>query len=95
MSEIPRSILVQWASAKPTISALYVFGSYARGEAHPGSDLDLAFEFVNAEESLSELITKAARWKQELSSLTGIVVKDLYLASDAAAAGPRVEVFRR
>jgi predicted nucleotidyltransferase len=45
----------------------YVFGSYARGQARPDSDLDLAFEFINVDAPLSELIEKAASWKAELS----------------------------
>ena len=40
-----RGKLQGWAATKPTIKALYVFGSYASGVAQPGSDLDLAFEF--------------------------------------------------
>jgi predicted nucleotidyltransferase len=94
--EIPRQILMQWAAAKPTIKALYVFGSYAQGATKPDSDLDLAFEFNAAvDDALSELICNAQAWKAELTQLTGIVVKDLYLSTDAAARGPKVLVFRR
>ena len=59
MPEIPHQVLAKWAVGKPTIKALYVFGSYARGQARPDSDLDLAFEFINVDAPLSELIEKA------------------------------------
>ena len=39
-----REILAAWAATKPTIVALYVFGSRARGLAEPWSDLDLAVD---------------------------------------------------
>jgi predicted nucleotidyltransferase len=93
--EIPRTALAEWAINKPTIKAVYVFGSYARGEAGPESDLDLCFEFFDADDALVELIERAASWKAELSLLTGLVVKDLYLSTDCAAQGYRVQVFGR
>jgi predicted nucleotidyltransferase len=91
---IPREALRRWAASKPTIKALYVFGSYARGEAQPDSDLDLAFNFTNVDEADAELICNARAWKTELTRLTGITVKDLY-HSDAAPVrcGPMVQVF--
>ena len=95
MQSTPREILAQWAAAQPTVKTLYVFGSYARGDAHAGSDLDLAFDFTDPTEALSELIENAAAWKAELTQLTGITVKDLYLSTDSPAQGPRLEVFRR
>ena len=52
MLEIPRQALGKWAAGKPTIKALYVFGSYARGEARPTSDLDLAIDFVDVDDPL-------------------------------------------
>jgi predicted nucleotidyltransferase len=64
---LPREVLALWASTKPTIRALYVFGSYAAGTAHAGSDLDLAFDFTGIDEADAELITNAASWKAELT----------------------------
>jgi predicted nucleotidyltransferase len=93
--EIPHQTLTNWAATKPTIKAVYVFGSYARGEARPDSDLDLAFDFFDDSDALAELIAIAAAWKVELTRLTGIVVKDLYLGSDGASRGPRAQVFSR
>ena len=41
-------LVAEWADQRPVIGKLYVFGSRARGDAHPNSDLDLAIEFVHA-----------------------------------------------
>ena len=93
-ASIPREALRRWAASKPTIKALYVFGSYARGEAQPGSDLDLAFDFTGVDEADAELICNAKAWKTELTRLTGITVKDLYQSTAAPVKdGPTVRVF--
>jgi predicted nucleotidyltransferase len=95
MTGIPSEILAHWAAAKPTIKALYVFGSRAGGSAHSDSDLDLAFDFIDVDEPLAELIANAAQWKAELTDLTGIIVKDVYLSTDAAVRGARLLIFSR
>jgi predicted nucleotidyltransferase len=96
MREIPRAALALWAASKPTITALYVFGSYARGEAKPDSDLDLAVEFVGVGEADAELICNAQAWKAELTRLTGITVKHLYhRTAEPVANGAVVQVFSR
>lgn len=70
--------LAAWALGKPSVIALHIFGSRARGAARPDSDLDLAFDLMPADgEDLAELIQNAAKWKAELSALTGLQVKDL------------------
>ena len=91
---LPREALRQWAASKPTIEALYVFGSHARGEAQTDSDLDLAFKFQNVDDADAELICNARTWKTELTQLTGITVKDLYhIGSRPVRSGPVVQVF--
>jgi predicted nucleotidyltransferase len=95
MRKIPRKVLAEWAASKPAIKALYVFGSYARGEARPDSDLDLAFDFIDMDEALAELIDNAAAWKAEVRQLTSITVKDVYLSTDKVAQGTRVLIFGR
>jgi predicted nucleotidyltransferase len=96
MVELPRDTLARWAASKPTIKALYVFGSYARGEAREGSDLDLAFEFTDVDNADAELIDNAIVWKSELTRLTGIRVQDLYHhTAKPVTLGQRVCVFSR
>ena len=38
--------LNQWASSRSAIRRLWIYGSRARGDAHPNSDLDVALELV-------------------------------------------------
>jgi predicted nucleotidyltransferase/uncharacterized protein YodC (DUF2158 family) len=91
---IPSEKLRAWAASKPTVKALYVFGSYARGEALSASDLDIALEFQNVDEDDAELICNRAAWKAELTQITGITVKDIYhVAAKPVTSGPRVQVF--
>jgi predicted nucleotidyltransferase len=90
--QIPYDKLREWAATKPTIKALYVFGSYARGEARSDSDLDIAIEFQLVDDEDAELICNRAAWKAELTQITGIIVKDIYHAT-AEVVGPRVRVF--
>jgi predicted nucleotidyltransferase len=91
---IPSEKLRTWAATQPTIKALYVFGSYARGQALPASDLDIALEFQNVDEDDAELICNRAAWKAELTQIIGITVKDIYhLAAEPVMAGPRVQIF--
>lgn len=75
--------LVAWARLQPTIRELLVFGSRARGDARPDSDLDLAVRLDTREgEELAELIGKSPRWKRELSVLLAVPVLGIYLADD-------------
>jgi predicted nucleotidyltransferase len=87
--------LALWAQKQSTIAALHLFGSRARGDFRPDSDVDLAFEFVGVDEDLAELISNAAKWKGELRTVTGLEVKDVYLRSDPEVSGPVLTVFRR
>ena len=89
------SKLAAWAASKPTIQALHIFGSYAKGTATPSSDLDLAFDFIESvDDSLAELIMNANAWKAEVTTLTGIPVKDVYLTNSHVVINS-VIVFRR
>jgi hypothetical protein len=44
---------------------------------------------------LAELIQNSAKWQAEWSTLTGMLVKDIYLRSDPVVSGLVVTVFRR
>jgi len=39
-------ILRSWAQETPQIQEAYLFGSYAKGEAHGGSDVDVPLRLV-------------------------------------------------
>ena len=75
--------LNEWAKQNPKIERVVVFGSRARGDARPDSDLDLAMRFVpEVDSTLSELITHAAAWCAELTNLLGVLVTEMELADD-------------
>jgi len=88
--------LAEWAAKRSEILALFVFGSRARGDARPDSDLDLAFELDESRESqLTVLVVNREQWQRELSALTGLVVRDLYLWGDPEVTGPVRQVYGR
>ena len=88
--------LAEWAASRPEVLALFVFGSRARGDARPDSDLDVAVELDDSHESqLTVLVTNRAQWQRELSALTGFVVRDLYLWGDPEITGPVRQVYGR
>ena len=65
-------------------------------DARPDSDLDLAIELDESRETpLTVLVVNRAQWQQELSALTGLVVRDLYLWDDRPVSGPVKEVYWR
>jgi predicted nucleotidyltransferase len=74
-------------------SGRYIFfGSRARGDNRPDSDLDLAFDLDGIQ--LSELVSNADAWRGELARLTGLRIKDLILSSDPEAS-ERLLIFGR
>jgi predicted nucleotidyltransferase len=87
-----------WAALHSEVIALHLFGSHAKGTAHAGSDIDLAFELEDPRAMESEevvLITRRDKWRRELSELTGSYVRDLYLLNDPNISGPFKEIYRR
>jgi len=98
MKPLPLKALVSWAKGHPEIVALYIFGSHAKGKAHAGSDLDLAFELSLTADAASEetvLIVKRDGWRRELLTVTGSYVRDLYLRHEPNISGPFREIYRR
>jgi predicted nucleotidyltransferase len=80
------------------VIAVYVFGSRARGTARADSDLDLAFELDETRETASDLaalVVNRPRWQEQLTKVTGLVVRDLQLRSDPVVGNEVVEVYRR
>jgi predicted nucleotidyltransferase len=69
-----RRNLAKWASSKPLVRCLVVFGSYAKGTAKPDSDIDIAVvvsETGDASERLLEWMDNKPRWRNELCVLLG------------------------
>jgi hypothetical protein len=96
--QIPRGALRAWAACQREVIAVYVFGSRARGTARADSDLDLAFELDETRGTTSDLtvlVVNRESWRQKLTKMTRLVVRDLHLRSDEAVSGEVVEVYRR
>lgn len=66
-------IVTPWAATLTYRIRIYFFGSRLKGTSRPGSDLDLAIEFldpfINSEVIWHDLESK---WAKKLSSLTGL-----------------------
>lgn len=65
-------VLAGWAHTHPEISRAIVYGSRARGDSRPDSDIDVAVELDggNLDESLLAIwITSAGQWREELQPL--------------------------
>lgn len=66
------SQLEQWARTHPEITRLIVYGSRARGDYRPDSDLDLAVELEAAgwdENPFTTWTASAESWRRELAPL--------------------------
>jgi predicted nucleotidyltransferase len=74
-------IIHAWAEQTPQVQELRLFGSYAKGTAHSGSDIDLA---VRA--SPGNWTALAAKWEEHLSQALGLKVNIRTLANDVVRA---------
>jgi predicted nucleotidyltransferase len=65
------NILCQWAESHPEVSKLLVYGSRARGEQGPDSDLDIAIELrQNTDENACAIwMYEKDNWRRELAPL--------------------------
>jgi len=73
-SFVTRRNLAKWASSKPLVRCLVVFGSYAKGTANSDSDIDIAVivsETGDASERLLEWMDNKPQWRNELCALLG------------------------
>ncbi|PTT33675.1 nucleotidyltransferase domain-containing protein [Acidovorax sp. HMWF018] len=74
--------VAKWAASKPLVKRAYLFGSRARQDYRPDSDLDIAIEldpqtFQGSDESggLATWMAETNGWAHELSALTGFQVQ--------------------
>lgn len=75
-----RAIVVRWAGVVPKVRAVLLFGSHARGEAKPESDVDLAVELdADGSYGLATWICDSDEWRDALASRLPTV--DLQLSS--------------
>jgi len=69
-------ILRSWAQQTPQVQEAYLFGSYAKGEAHICSDVDIAIKA-----SAGNWTALAAKWEQHLTDQLGVTVNIRTLAN--------------
>ena len=75
----------EWGASTPSVAAVYLFGSRARGTHRETSDLDLAI-LVGAPdgEHLAEFTENKRRWQRELRQrLTGVTVNIDYAGAES------------
>ena len=74
MDTIKTKLIKNYFKRKPEVAAVYLYGSYARGEAKETSDIDLAVLLIKEQNSLSFFA-----FSPELSKITGkkVEVQDL------------------
>jgi predicted nucleotidyltransferase len=75
-------ILRSWAQQTPQVQEAYLFGSYAKGDANIGSDVDVAIKA-----SAGNWTALAAKWEQDLTDQLRVTVNIRTLAS------PRIREF--
>jgi uncharacterized protein len=68
--------IVAWASQKPLVMRVFIFGSRARGDHRPDSDLDVAveldpreFQGVDDSGGVATWMFESEGWKEELQAL--------------------------
>ena len=71
LSEHQLWVIRAWAMQTRYVKEVRLFGSYAKGEAAPDSDIDLAVTIGGGDEGavLGNYVAKADHWERELSNL--------------------------
>jgi predicted nucleotidyltransferase len=75
---------------------LHIFGARARGDHTADSALELALEFLEANDAVRQLRENVVAWKRELSDISGLHAVELELRSNKELVRlPLVTVYRR
>ncbi len=75
LTETQLDTLRSWAEQTPQVQEAYLFGSYAKGEARTGSDVDIAIRA-----SAVDWTFRTAKWEQYLTKAIGVKVNIRTLA---------------
>lgn len=86
-------LIAEWARMNPRIKRVFVFGSRARSENRPDSDLDVAVELdrssLKGDDESGGILTwmdEEAEWKEELQRLVPFTVHLEQLAGESTPA---------
>lgn len=85
-----QDVLVKWAERTPLVGKLWIFGSRARGDHRPDSDIDIAIELdmtaaqgVDDSGGLATWMFDADGWEDEIEALLPFKVDlEQFLGSD-------------
>lgn len=68
-----REVVTDWAYSHPEIERVFLFGSRARGDSTPESDVDLAIVVVGilGENAYTRYVYNKDAWKDQLGSVLG------------------------
>ena len=69
LTETQLDTLRSWAEQTPQVQEAYLFGSYAKGEARTGSDVDIAIRA-----SAVDWTFRTAKWGEDLTKAIGVRV---------------------
>jgi predicted nucleotidyltransferase len=69
LDEASREIIAAWAAANDCVREIWLFGSRARGDSSPGSDVDIAIILMPTSWALGAYFAKGDDWQRELGGL--------------------------
>ena len=75
LTETQLDTLRSWAEQTPEVQEAHLFGSYAKGEARTGSDVDIAIRV-----SFVDWTFRTPKWEQYLTKAIGLKVNIRTLA---------------
>lgn len=66
--------VLAWAERTPCIREVRLYGSFLKGDTHPGSDLDLAVTLADTdgETGFTTYLAERRAWARELTRTTGL-----------------------
>ncbi|CAN7570735.1 nucleotidyltransferase domain-containing protein [Bradyrhizobium sp. LjRoot220] len=91
--------IIGWGKRTPGIRAIILFGSRAKGQSRPESDVDLAIE-ISGQDPLAVFCFEGEQWQCDLRAATGLLVNIDFLGPDRPKVRAYVdecslELFRR
>ena len=87
--------IVGWVEDHGVIRELWLFGSRARGDYRPDSDVDLAVELKGGDAAFGLYIAIGDQWQRELAALVGLPVSLEAVDATNRPNDPMIVLWRR